>query len=44
MEDRFDHLQTFYPVKQSFWAREFPTSWRNLETGIEDFHKVLFSQ
>ncbi|GKY92828.1 hypothetical protein MPSEU_000252300 [Mayamaea pseudoterrestris] len=41
MEDRFDQMQSFVPVKQSFWAREFPTSWRNLETGIDIFHKAL---
>lgn len=34
LEDRYDHLQTFYPVKQSFYAREFPTSWRLIDTGI----------
>jgi len=36
--DRFDHMQTFYPVKQSVFAREFPTGWRMLETGMEAFH------
>jgi hypothetical protein len=34
LEDRYDHLQTYYPVKQSYYAREFPTSWRLIDTGI----------
>ena len=32
LEDRFDHMQKFYPVKKSFYAREFPTSWRLIDT------------
>jgi hypothetical protein len=35
LEDRFDHMQRFYPVKKSFYAREFPTSWRLIDTSIE---------
>jgi len=31
LPDRIDHMQTFYPVKKSFYAREFPTSWRLLD-------------
>jgi hypothetical protein len=34
LRDRFEHMQTFYPVKKSFYAREFPTSWRLIDTGI----------
>lgn len=34
LEDRFDHMQTFYPVKKSFYAREFPTSWRLIDTDL----------
>ena len=33
-ESNFDHMQVFYPVKQSFYAREFPTAWRNIDFGI----------
>jgi hypothetical protein len=33
LEDRFDHMQHYYPVKKVFYAREFPTSWR-----LIDFH------
>lgn len=40
-EDRFDNMQTYYPVKKQFYAREFPTSWRLLETGIDAFHTKL---
>lgn len=36
LEDRYDHLQTYYPVKQSYYAREFPTSWRLIDTGIAE--------
>ena len=34
LADRYDHMQRFYPVKKSFYAREFPTSWRLIDTGI----------
>jgi hypothetical protein len=34
LEDRKYHMQTFYPVKQSFYAREFPASWRGIDQGI----------
>jgi hypothetical protein len=34
LKDRFLHMQTFYPVKKSFYAREFPTAWRLIDTGI----------
>ena len=34
LEDRHYHMQTFYPVKRSFYAREFPTSWRLIDKGI----------
>jgi hypothetical protein len=36
MEDRFDHMQTFYPVKKSFYAREFPTSWRLIDADLKE--------
>ena len=35
LEDRFDHMRDYYPVKQSFYAREFPTSWRLIDTTLE---------
>jgi hypothetical protein len=35
LEDRFDHMQRFYPVKKVFYAREFPTSWRLIDTSVE---------
>jgi hypothetical protein len=34
-EDRFDHMQIYYPVKKSFFAREFPTSWRLLDASVD---------
>jgi hypothetical protein len=36
LEDRFDHMQSYYPVKKSFYAREFPTSWRLIDASIEE--------
>jgi len=37
--DRHYHMQTFYPVKRSYYAREFPASWRLIDKGIgEDEH------
>jgi hypothetical protein len=36
LKDRFLHMQEFYPVKKSFYAREFPTSWRLIDTGVSD--------
>lgn len=35
LKDRFDHMTRFYPVKKSFYAREFPTSWRLIDTGLD---------
>jgi len=39
LEDRYDHMLTYYPVKQSYYAREFPTSWRLIDTGIGELHE-----
>ncbi|CAB9502629.1 GDP-fucose protein O-fucosyltransferase [Seminavis robusta] len=36
MEDRYDHMQQFYPVKQAFYAREFPAAWRLIDTSVGD--------
>jgi hypothetical protein len=35
LPDRYDHMQQYYPVKQSYYAREFPTSWRLIDTTFE---------
>ena len=35
LADRFEHMQEYYPVKKSFYAREFPTAWRLIDTGVE---------
>jgi hypothetical protein len=32
LPDRFDHMQRYSPVKKVFYAREFPTSWRLIDT------------
>ena len=34
LDDRKYHLQEFYPVKKSFYAREFPAAWRLIDEGI----------
>lgn len=34
--DRYDHMREFWPVKRAFYAREFPTSWRMIDTGVEE--------
>ena len=39
----FDNMQSYYPVKQSFYAREFPTAWRNIDFGLHEFHQALGS-
>jgi hypothetical protein len=36
LEDRYDHMREFWPVKRAFYAREFPTSWRLIDTGVEE--------
>jgi len=36
VDDRYLHMQEYYPVKKQFYAREFPTSWRLIDTGLED--------
>jgi anti-sigma regulatory factor (Ser/Thr protein kinase) len=35
LEDRYDHMQVYYPVKLSFHAREFPTAWRLIDQGFD---------
>lgn len=41
LEDRKYHMQEFYPVKKSFYAREFPTSWRLIDKGIEELGSAV---
>jgi len=36
LEDRKLHMHDFYPVKKSFYAREFPTAWRGIDKSIGD--------
>jgi len=40
LEDRHFHMQTFYPVKRSFYAREFPASWRLIDKGIGELQHL----
>jgi len=32
MADRFNHMREFWPIKKQFYAREFPASWRLIDT------------
>jgi hypothetical protein len=34
MSDRFDHMKEFWPIKKQFYAREFPASWRLIDSSI----------
>ncbi|VEU43793.1 unnamed protein product [Pseudo-nitzschia multistriata] len=34
MPDRFDHMREFWPIKQQFYAREFPASWRLIDASV----------
>lgn len=36
LKTHFMHMQSYAPVKQSFYAREFPTSWRLIDTGVAE--------
>lgn len=38
--DRHYHMQTFYPVKRSYYAREFPASWRLIDKGIGELQHL----
>lgn len=40
LEDRYDHMQVFYPVKRSYHAREFPASWRLIDQGIGELDNI----
>jgi GDP-fucose protein O-fucosyltransferase len=35
LADRYDKMQSYHPVKKSFYAREFPTSWRLIDSTLE---------
>jgi hypothetical protein len=34
VEEKYDHMRVFYPVKKSFHAREFPAGWRLIDKGV----------
>lgn len=36
LEDRYMHMKEFWPVKRAFYAREFPTAWRLIDTGVAE--------
>jgi hypothetical protein len=33
--DEFWYMRQYFPVKQTLWAREFPTCWRNLDARMQ---------
>lgn len=35
-EDHRDDMRIYYPLHQSFFKREFPTSWRLIDTGLDE--------
>lgn len=37
----FDQMQHYIPLRLQFWAREFPTAWRLINTGMEAFHQQI---
>ena len=41
LPDRYDHMRTYYPNKKVFYAREFPTAWRLIDSDLEEFHKEV---
>ena len=43
LDDRKYHLQEFYPVKKSFYAREFPAAWRLIDEGIGELAETANS-
>ena len=34
--DRLDHMLRYFPIKQSFYAREFPTAWRMIDYDVAE--------
>jgi hypothetical protein len=36
LKQHYGKMQEYHPVKKSFYAREFPTSWRLIDTGVAD--------
>jgi hypothetical protein len=44
LDDRKYHMQQFYPVKKSFYAREFPTSWRLIDNGIGELQHLTINK
>jgi hypothetical protein len=44
LDDRIHHMQEYYPVKKSFYAREFPTAWRLLDTNIGELQHLAINK
>jgi hypothetical protein len=40
-EEHRDDMRTFVPVYQGYYFREFPTSWRLIDTGISELKEFL---
>lgn len=43
MQDRYNDMQKYMPVKKSFYAREFPTSWRLIDSGVAQIEDDKFA-
>jgi len=40
-EDRKHEMEEYRAVRKPIYMREFPTSWRKIDYGIEELHKDL---
>jgi len=38
-DERINQMKKYMPVKKPIYMREFPTSWRDLDKGIEEIHQ-----
>jgi hypothetical protein len=36
LPDRYDHMRHYYPIKQQFYAREFPAAWRLIDMTVPE--------
>jgi hypothetical protein len=43
-EDHRNDMRTFYPVYQGYYYREFPTSWRLIDTGVDEMEGFRLSR
>ena len=39
-DDKSTQMQKYQPVKKPIYMREFPTSWRDIDKGIDEIHQT----